>query len=321
MAQVLQCAMLVRAPLATRSAAPATEKSSVLKEIGGFRSKRVLANPQVQGRSRLLGRSLPNGSFHSSKIRPTVRCSMNDNSASTSTVYQGMYGTWSVDSDDIREVVLYRGGLVTSATAFVTVASTAFLPEGNPVKSAIQGLYDPLYALGAGGLGLSLFLIHIYVTPIKRTLQLLWAVGVLGSVALAVNFAAPANEGLVQFVVDHPAGVWAVGPLFAALTGLAFKEGLCYGKFEAAALFFVIPSVLLGHLSGVVDEKVKLGLLAAWIGLFAVFAARKFTQPIKDDIGDKSVFQFNALPAAEKERILEERGLVVRQMAEGRKDE
>ena len=28
---------------------------------------------------------------------------------------------------------------------------------------------------------------------------------------------------------------------------------------------------------------------------------RKFTQPVKDDIGDKSVFQFQALPEAEKE--------------------
>lgn len=99
------------------------------------------------------------------------------------------------------------------------------MPDDLALKSFLQGYYDPLYALGAGGLGLSLGLIHIYVTPIKRTLQLLWAVGILGSVALAVNFAGPADKGLVEFVLDNPAGVWAVGPLFAALTGLAFKEG------------------------------------------------------------------------------------------------
>ncbi|BBN10652.1 hypothetical protein MPTK1_5g05330 [Marchantia polymorpha subsp. ruderalis] len=268
----------------------------------------------LQQRQRPKARNLSGGSG-------VVRCAMNDDVASPSaaTVYQGIYGPWSVDSADIREVILYRSGLVTSAAAFVTVASTAFLPDGNPVKSAVQAVYDPLYALGAGGLGLSLFLIHIYVTPIKRTLQLLWAVGVLGSVAMAVNFAAPADQGLVQFVVDHPAGIWAVGPLFAALTGLAFKEGLCYGKFEAAALFFVIPGLLLGHLSGAMDDKVKLGLLAAWIGLFTVFAARKFTQPIKDDIGDKSVFIFQALPEAEKERIIQEQN--AKQMANRSNDE
>ncbi|KAG6545300.1 hypothetical protein Mapa_013262 [Marchantia paleacea] len=245
-----------------------------------------------------------------------VRCAINDDAP---TVYQGIYGPWSVDSADIREVILYRSGLVTSAAAFVTAASTAFLPDGNPVKSAVQAAYDPLYALGAGGLGLSLYLIHIYVTPIKRTLQLLWALGMLGSIAMAVNFAAPADQGLVQFVVDHPAAIWAVGPLFAALTGLAFKEGLCYGKFEAAALFFVIPGLLLGHLSGAMDDKVKLGLLAAWIGLFTVFAARKFTQPIKDDIGDKSVFIFQALPEAEKERVIQEQN--AKQVANRSNDE
>lgn len=38
--------------------------------------------------------------------------------------------------------------------------------------------------LGAGGFGLSLFLIHIYVAPLKRFLQLLWAVGVLGGISI-----------------------------------------------------------------------------------------------------------------------------------------
>lgn len=89
----------------------------------------------------------------------------------------------------------------------------------------IQSVYDPLYVVGAGGLGASLFLIHIYVTPIKRALQALWAVGVLGSVGVAVNFAAPVHQGLVAFALDHPAAIWAVGPLFASLTGLVFKEG------------------------------------------------------------------------------------------------
>ena len=37
---------------------------------------------------------------------------------------------------------------------------------------------------GAAGFGVSLYLIHIYVTPIKRFLQLLWGTGVLGGLAL-----------------------------------------------------------------------------------------------------------------------------------------
>jgi uncharacterized integral membrane protein len=36
------------------------------------------------------------------------------------------------------------------------------------------------------------------------------------------------------------------------MPGVAFKEGMCYGKAEAAALFGATPLLLLGHLSGAV---------------------------------------------------------------------
>ena len=91
---------------------------------------------------------------------------------------------------------------------------------------------------------------------------------------------------MVQHVAEHPSDVWLVGPFFAAVTGMplthgvlslpagspfamllecvrmadfisadscagvAFKEGLCYGKAEAAGLFFVTPALLLSHLTG-----------------------------------------------------------------------
>ncbi|KAF6169700.1 hypothetical protein GIB67_004092 [Kingdonia uniflora] len=200
---------------------------------------------------------------------------------SSPTVYNGIYGPWSVDSDDVREVISYRSGLVTASASFVIAASTAFLPD-NIVKDIISQNIDLFYAFGTGGLGLSLFLIHIYVTEIKRTLQALWGIGVLGSLAAYVYLAHPVGQSLPEYVIGHPATVWFVGPLFAALTGLVFKEGLCYGKLEAGVLTFVIPTVLLGHLTGLMDDGVKLSLLGVWMALFAVFAARKFTQPIKD---------------------------------------
>ncbi|KAJ6341760.1 hypothetical protein OIU77_022969 [Salix suchowensis] len=52
------------------------------------------------------------------------------------------------------------------------------------------------------------------------------------------------------------------------------------------------------------DDGVKLTLLASWMTLFVIFAGRKFTQPIKDDIGDKSVFMFNSLPDDEKKALI-----------------
>lgn len=220
------------------------------------------------------------------------------------TVYNGAYGPWTVDPSDVREVILYRTGLVTAAASFVAAASVAFLPTDSSFGEIIKQNIDLFYTLGAAGLGLSLILIHIYVTEIKRTLQALWVLGVMGSLATYTALARPAGENLVQYVIGHPTAVWFVGPLFAALTGLVFKEGLCYGKLEAGILTFIIPSALLGHLSGLMDDGVKLSLLGSWMALFVIFAGRKFTQPIKDDIGDKSVFMFNALSEDEKKALI-----------------
>ncbi|KAL9414390.1 hypothetical protein AB3S75_042792 [Citrus x aurantiifolia] len=221
------------------------------------------------------------------------------------TVYNGAYGPWTVDPSDVREVILYRSGLVTAAASFIAAASVAFVPTDSLFGEIIKQNIDLFYTLGAAGLGLSLILIHIYVTEIKRTLQALWVLGVMGSFATYTTLARPAGENLVQYVIDHPTAVWFVGSLFAALTGLVFKEGLCYGKLEASILTFIIPSVLLGHLSGLMDDGVKLSLLGSWMVLFVIFAGRKFTQPIKDDIGDKSVFMFNALSEDEKKALIE----------------
>lgn len=202
------------------------------------------------------------------------------------------------------KVILYRSGLVTAAASFVLAASVTFLPDNFSWNSIIKQNVDLFYSLGAGGLGLSLLLIHIYVTEIKRTLQALWAVGIVGSLATYITLAQPAGESLVQYGVDNPTVVWFIGPLFAALTGLVFKEGLCYGKLEATVLTFIIPILLLGHLTSLMEDGAKVTLLGLWMALFVVFAARKFTQPIKDDIGDKSVFMFNALPEKEKKALV-----------------
>ncbi|KAM1418176.1 hypothetical protein EV1_021272 [Malus domestica] len=75
------------------------------------------------------------------------------------TVYQGVYGPWLVDSTDVREVILYRSGLVIAATSFVVAASAAFLPDSFFLTGILKHNLDFVYAIGADGLGLSLFLI------------------------------------------------------------------------------------------------------------------------------------------------------------------
>ncbi|CAJ1977834.1 unnamed protein product [Sphenostylis stenocarpa] len=258
------------------------------------------------GTSRLCG----GAGIPSSGSRISVRCKAigekRQDSLDATIVYEGIYGPWTIDDSDVREVILYRSGLVTTAASFVVAAaSAAFLPDNFSLSTTLKQNLDLFYVLGAGGLGVSLLLIHIYVSEIKRALQALWVLGVLGSATTYFTLAQPANKNLILYVVDNPSAIWLVGPLFAALTGLVFKEGLCYGKLEAGLLTLVIPTVLLGHLTGLMDDGVKLTLLASWMTLFVVFAARKFTQPIKDDIGDKSVFIFNSLREDERKTLLE----------------
>jgi len=107
----------------------------------------------------------------------------------------------------------------------VAAASAAFLPDNAALSTTLKQNLDLFYVLGSAGLGLSLLLIHIYVSEIKLALQALWVLGVLGSATAYFTLAQPANKNLVLYVVDNPSAIWFVGPLFAALTGLVFKEG------------------------------------------------------------------------------------------------
>lgn len=131
-------------------------------------------------------------------------------------------------------------------------------------------------------------------------MQALFVVGVLGGVYFALSNDTP----LPTYVLEHPGAVWFVGPAFAALTGLTFKEGACYGKAEAFALTLLLPVLLLGHLSGWVPPAVEHVMGATVSVLLLVFAARKYTQPVKDDIGDGSVFLFNAMSPEEQAQKL-----------------
>jgi|TARA_B110000977_G_scaffold192288_1_gene265559 uncharacterized integral membrane protein len=205
--------------------------------------------------------------------------------------FPGMYADWSVTKEDKVEVWSYRVCLTTVALTTLACASPVLVGQDLPWLSN-----NLSYFMGASSLGAALYLIHMYVDPIKKFMQALWVTGFAGSVGIALT----THEQVPQYVATHPAAVWLVGPMFAALTGVAFKEGMCYGKPECAALFFLIPVTLLGHLSGVIGEGGEKGLLVTWCALIAIFASRKYTQAVKDDIGDKSVFIWNAMTEVEQ---------------------
>ena len=221
----------------------------------------------------------------------------------TPLLYDGHYGQWSVSRADEVEVWSYRIALSLSCCGALGVAAGCVFGK--------DGAINPSYFVGASGLGVALVLVHMYVTPIKRAMQAMYAVGLVGSVGIAATQSGGESGGanVLEFVRDHPSAMWLVGPMFASFTGLAFKEGACYGKPEAFALFLLTPIMCLGHLTGLASGEAETFLVASWMFGFCVFAGRKYTQEVKDDIGDKSVFIFRSLKTDEERRdYLEKQG-------------
>jgi len=220
-------------------------------------------------------------------------------------VFEGQFGAWRVEKEDEDEVFAYRLGLNVCAASFgLLIPASLLAPASLPGRDAVL---NAAYTVGSLGFGTSLYFIHIYITPAKRFLQGLFLAGALGSLFVLSRDGFGSVPG---YVVEHPGSVWFVGPLFASITGVGFKEGVCYQKREAFALAALTPLLLLTHLTRAFGENspaVEAGLCSIWSATFLSFALSKWSQPVHEDIGDKSVFTFMKLPEKEQQRILKSR--------------
>jgi uncharacterized integral membrane protein len=95
---------------------------------------------------------------------------------------------------------------------------------------------------------------------------------------------------MVSDALGQPLAILAVGPFFAALTGVGFKEFFCFQRPEAIGVTLLLPLALLGRLTGLVSVSVTLELLALQAALLLVLCLRKFPMAAAADVGDKSVF-------------------------------
>lgn len=200
-------------------------------------------------------------------------------------IYQGQFGEFTVTPDDRRGVVIYRSGLMVAALCFAIGAALVLWQGDSP---SVQRALTPLYTGFAAGLAVSLLTIHIYMAPLHRALQAFWIIGAVASLVVAHVYPEP----FVLSVYQHPVTVLGVGFMFAALTGIFFKEAFCFNRLETKLLTPIVPLILLGHLAGFLPLAVGRGLLAGWAVLFVIFALRKAFQAIPPDIGDKSVFEY-----------------------------
>ncbi|MYG63216.1 MAG: hypothetical protein F4099_03720 [Synechococcus sp. SB0673_bin_10] len=195
-------------------------------------------------------------------------------------LHQGMFGTYRITAADRREVMAYRISVLALA-----VAQLGCLVQWTWAGAAWIG---PWLVVMAVALGLALHWIHIYLRPLHQALRLLWLLGVGGGVALAYQ-AGPAHMG--NILLAQPLWIMAVGPYFAALTGLGFKEFFCFRRLEAVGVTLLVPLLLMLALLGVVPLEMQGPFWFLEAALLLVLAAGKFRLDPAADVGDKSVFQ------------------------------
>jgi uncharacterized integral membrane protein len=207
----------------------------------------------------------------------------------TPAIYQGQFGTFSITDRDRQGVIVYRSALMVAALS-LAIATLLVLFSSNESQSpspSVLNLVTWLYITFSIGLGIALSTIHIYLVVLHRALQAFWAIGC----ASAIGFSLYYQEPIGSIVYTHPLTILGIGFTFAALTGIFFKEAFCFNRFETKILTFLVPILLLGHLTNLLTPNIEAILLTTWAVLFFVFASRKAIQAIPDDIGDKSVFE------------------------------
>ena len=195
--------------------------------------------------------------------------------------FEGVYGTYCITLQDQHEVQLYRICLLICGLSFSAGLGQWIL---------IGPQLAPLWLLPlAVSLGLALRWIHIYLRPLHQALQLFWAAGCIGWLVLAIQ-ASP--SGIFNALESQRLWILAIGPLFAALAGIGFKEFFCFRRPEAIGLTFLLPIALLGHLSGLINGSAAISLMTIASALLVLLALRKFGMEAAADVGDKSVFAY-----------------------------
>lgn len=209
---------------------------------------------------------------------------MTTQTISSSEIYQGQFGEFTITQSDRQSVIIYRTALMIAALCFAIGSGLVLF---YPQAAAIQAI-TPLYTCFTLALGISLLTIHIYMASLHRILQLFWIIGSISSLI----FAHSNSQTFAITIYQQPLTTLGIGFTFAALTGIYFKEGFCFNRLETKILTPIVPLLLLGHLTGILSTQAEQVLLGIWAIFFFIFAVRKVIQPIPPDIGDKSVFDY-----------------------------
>ena len=195
--------------------------------------------------------------------------------------FQGIYGTYKITQADQFEVKCYRLSVLCCGITF-SIGLAHWILFG--AKYASLWLIPFTISLG-----LALKWIHIYMRSLHLALQVFWVLGCLGLGILTIKFGI---NNLLSTISSDQIWTIAIDPLFAALTGLGFKEFFCFRRIEAIGLTLLLPIALLGYLTSLLNGTVVFSLLSCSAILLLILSIRKFGLEAAADVGDKSIFEY-----------------------------
>ena len=202
---------------------------------------------------------------------------------------KGVYGDFIVTSSDKKEVLFYRLSILFCGLFFLIGITQWFTNGSNQIWIWLLGM--------SLSIGLSLKWIHIYLRPLHQTLIIFWLIGCMGFVVIAYYFGI---TNIIYGIRENPRLILLIGPLFAALTGIGFKEFFCFRRIEAIGITIFIPLALIGYLTELANERFTFAMLLVSSLLLVLMGIRKFNLPAEADVGDKSVFNFLELQRKSK---------------------
>ena len=194
---------------------------------------------------------------------------------------KGAYGDFIVTSNDKKEVIFYRLSIFFSGLFFSIGIAQWFINGSDQIWIWLLCM--------SISIGFSLKWIHIYLRPLHQTLIIFWAVGCIGLLILSYHFGV---TNLMYGLKENPKSILLIGPLFASLTGIGFKEFFCFRRMEAIGITILIPIALIGYLTELANESFTFATLVVASLLLLSMGIRKFNLPAEADIGDKSIFDF-----------------------------
>jgi uncharacterized integral membrane protein len=187
---------------------------------------------------------------------------------------------------DRISVILYRAGIALSTLFILAGAwflSNVFRYQGRISFTLITNV---LLLLEYASVGLSVFLIHLYVGKFHRALKMLYYIAVIFLILLFIS----SRGDILGILVTRPYGPLLLLPLAGCLGFITAKEAFCFRLVEGYLLALIMPLylvVLAGHVLTAKEASYGLILIAAMLVLFTF---RKVFMPLHFDIGDKSAY-------------------------------